>query len=218
METPSNSAPVVMVFLKAPRRGEVKTRLAATVGADEATDIYRIMAESQLRRIPAEFITEVHFAPIGSEAEMRVWLGNGPQYFPQSSGDLGARLAHAFHQRLSREESPVFAIGADCPTLNEETLRQAAAALMMFDVVLGPAKDGGYYLIGMRRPLPQLFADIPWSSACVLKATVERAKSAGLTWHLLPVMEDIDDEESLRRYIASALNARSASKPALIHV
>lgn len=210
MTLTNHERPVVMLFLKEPAKGLVKTRLAATIGVGEATAIYRTMAEQQLWRIPAEFETEVHYAPVEAGDAMRGWLGEGPRYIAQSAGDLGVRLNFAFDHGFSKGRPPIIAIGADCPDLDAETLREAAVSLDRCDVVLGPAVDGGYYLIGMRRPLPVLFADIPWSSPQVLETTLARAKLGGLTTHLLRELEDIDDEASLRRHLAKIAQGSGA--------
>jgi len=195
--------PVVLAILKAPRPGYVKTRLGRQVGFDPATRIYRAMAERQLRSVPESFRIEVHYAPRGAAAEMRAWLGANHHYCVQSGGDLGQRLARAFARAFCRGGKEVIAIGADCPGLDGDCLTEAARRLKRSDVVLGPAADGGYYLIGLRRPAPQLFEGIAWSSENVLKQTLERVTACGLSCELLSVKEDIDDLESLRRHVAS---------------
>jgi hypothetical protein len=188
-----------MAFLKAPRPGFVKTRLGRQIGDEQATRLYRAMAERQLKRVPAAFRIEVHYAPRGAAAEMREWLGPGFYYRAQSDGDLGRRLTRAFVQAFKRGAGAAIAIGADCPGLDGACLTEAAQRLGQTDVILGPAADGGYYLIGLRRPAPQLFADIAWSSEKVMRQTLARIKASGLSVHLLPVREDIDDRESLLR-------------------
>ncbi len=188
-------------MLKAPRPGTVKTRLGREVGHDQATRIYRLLAERQLRDVPGNFRIEVHYAPRGAGAGMRAWLGPHHHYCVQSGGDLGARLTHAFARGFRRGGTHLIAIGADCPGVDGACLTEAARRLRQTDVVLGPAADGGYYLIGLRRPAPQLFAGITWSSAAVWQQTLERIAACGLSHHVLPVKEDIDDLESLRRHL-----------------
>lgn len=192
---------MLLVFLKAPRPGFVKTRLAREVGAEEAARIYRTLAEGQLRRVPENFRVEVHYAPRGARAEMQAWLGTGLHYCIQPGGDLGRRLTHAFVRAFRRGAAAVIAIGADCPGLDGACLKEAIRRLGQADVVLGPASDGGYYLVALRRSAPEIFAGIAWGSKDVLQQTRQRAADGGLSCALLPVKEDIDDAVSLRRHL-----------------
>jgi len=194
------SFPVVVLMLKAPRLGTVKTRLAATIGPREAARIYRLLAERQLAAIPPEWKVEVHFAPAEARSEMRAWLGPRPLLFAQAEGDLGARLIHAIADTFARGAQASLVIGGDCPELDASTLHAAAAALRQAPIVLGPATDGGYYLIGLDQPRPALFADIPWSTERVLAATLEQAKSLNLITHLLSQKSDVDTFEDLRHH------------------
>ena len=206
---------LVMPFLKAPRLGTVKTRLGREIGMSEATVIYRQLAEQQLRRIPGEFRTEIRYAPRGVATEMRQWLGHGYRYRAQSGGDLGERMSSAFAQGFQRGHQPIIAIGADCPELDEASLRRAAGLLAESDVVLGPASDGGYYLIGLRRPEPRLFAGIEWSTSTVLATTQARIQECGLSCSLMEKKDDIDDLAALRRHLAkgSGCTTRQISVP-----
>mgnify|MGYP000517407170 CR=1 FL=1 len=192
--------PLILTFLKAPRPGAVKTRLGKQIGLTEAALIYRQLAEAQLSRIPADFRTEIHYAPRGSAGEMRTWLGAQRIYRVQSGGDLGARLNKAFTEGFRRGYRRIIAIGSDCPQLDEACLRRAVDNLNDTDVVLGPATDGGYYLIGLRRPAPRLFEGIEWSTSSVLAATRVRIHEGGLSSALLDEKDDIDDLASLQRH------------------
>ncbi len=197
---PSLSSPVVLVVVKAPRAGFVKTRLAAEVGAAEALRIYRLLVERQMAALPAGWAVEVHFAPGDGREEMRAWLGAGPAFHAQGEGDLGARLTLAVAGAFARGAGGVLVIGGDCPELDADTLRAAAAALETHGLVLGPANDGGYYLIGLARPLPLLFEAVPWSGPEVLAVTLRRAQEAGLTPALLTHKDDVDTLADWRRY------------------
>lgn len=198
MTTPSSN-PVLIAMLKAPRPGLVKTRLASALGSADAATIYRRLVEHQMRAIPDPWRIEIHFAPADAADEMRAWLGARAAYFPQTGEDLGARLAGAIAGAFTRGAPAVVVIGGDCPGLDRGTLLTAASELQNADVVLGPADDGGYYLIGLRCAQPQLFADVPWSTAGVLAATTARIRASALSCATLPVKEDVDDLASWRR-------------------
>ena len=208
------SAPVVLVFLKAPRPGFVKTRLAAEIGDAAATKLYRHLAERQVAAIPAKWRTEIHYAPRGARTTMTDWLGSRPSYRLQRDVDLGARLTAAFAQAFEHGAERVIAVGADCPDLDAAWLGTAAARLDKADIVIGPARDGGYYLIGLRRPTPAVFEGIPWGTSGVLQETLARVRDLDAEVALLAEKEDIDDGPSFRRYrqrqsrAAKALAAR----------
>jgi uncharacterized protein len=212
-ESASPEPALVLVFLKAPRLGSVKTRLAREVGSAEAVRIYRLLVERQMTAIPAEWRTEIRFSPDDAGTEMRVWLGDRFTYRPQGEGDLGARLARGFEDAFRHGAGRVIAIGGDCPELDAETLVGAAGHLDANDLVLGPARDGGYYLIGLRRPAPRIFAGIPWSTAAVLAATLARSAESGLRHALLAMKEDIDDLPGWRRH-----EARTAAQAASLAI
>ena len=185
------------VFLRAPRLGAVKTRLAAEIGARQALRLYRLMAGRTLAAArEAGLDVTVWFTPADAAAEMRYWLGDDWDLRPQRSGDLGTRLAAA------AEAVPPgrawLAVGGDCPRLDAALLREAVDALAQRPFVLGPSEDGGYYLIGGCAPLPLLFTDIPWSTSRVLDETRARLARAGVAWHELATLRDVDTADDAR--------------------
>jgi hypothetical protein len=200
-------------MLKAPRPGTVKTRLGAEIGFERATQIYRLLAERQMFAVPEGWRREIHFSPVAAEMEMRAWLGRGHDYFPQCEGDLGRRLGDAVAGAFGRGATSVVVVGGDCPDLDEGCLREAVAALRTSDVVLGPALDGGYYLIGLRRPALRLFSGIPWSTEKVLETTLARITEDHLSYVLLAPKEDIDDLAGLRRLIGEPDGSDFAKGP-----
>lgn len=205
-----------MVFLKAPRPNSVKSRLSPQLGDERTIDVYRGMVERQLRQIPTGWRVVIHFTPHDAGPEMRNWLGASYEYVPQSSGDLGTRLQNAFSAAFTAGEAVVMAIGGDCPELDCTTLLEAAGRMVRADLVLGPAEDGGYYLIALRRSAPELFKDIPWSTPHVLSLTLARAKILNLSRELLAPKEDIDDLPGYERYLARVANAYSGDKIAVV--
>jgi uncharacterized protein len=192
----------VLLFLKLPIQGQVKTRLAATLGAERATAIYRRLVERQLAALAplGPEAVELHYAPSGeaSAQALRAWLGGGRVLFAQAEGDLGERLASATAGAFARGARRVALIGTDCPALDAGRVREAWAALSGADAVYGPADDGGYYLLALGQPQPELFSKIPWSHPDTLKVSLERARAASLRIRLLATEHDVDDLESLR--------------------
>ena len=212
----SSSTPLVLVFLKAPRPGFAKTRLAADLGPERALDVYRALVGRQLRALPAGWPVEIHFTPADAEAEMRAWLGPSHAYIAQTDGDLGRRLRYAFAAAFDRGASRVIMIGGDCPDLDEETFHETALRLSRADVVLGPAADGGYYLLALRRPAPSLFANIPWGTSHVLGTTFARAGRLGLVRELLVPKHDVDDLAGYRRHLARVARDTSSDRLAIV--
>lgn len=194
----SAEAPMVLVFAKAPEPGRVKTRLAADLGEDKAARIYRQMGRQvvdQLRGGP--FRLRVCHTPPHAESEVREWLGDeGLDFTPQASGDLGRRMHRALETALS-EAPRACVVGTDAPDLDQVLVRNALALLADHDVVFGPARDGGYYLVGLRRPAPELFRHVPWSTDQVLEKSLEAAARAGLSVATLPMLSDVDRLEDL---------------------
>lgn len=195
----------VVIFARAPRLGTVKTRLAATLGHPEALRVYRWLAERTLGTVRSgeQWTWEVRFTPHDAGAEIEQWLGPVPAH-PQAEGDLGERMESAIGEALAAGATSVVVIGTDCPGLDDTLLRAAFHALRETDVVLGPASDGGYYLVGMRDAHRALFRGIPWSCAETLACTVAAARLAGLRVTLLEERHDIDTEPDWRSWCADA--------------
>jgi rSAM/selenodomain-associated transferase 1 len=192
---------VLLVFVKAAREGKVKTRLAAAVGDAAAAALYRAMAERVMEATaPAGgYQRLVCFDPPDAGEEIRAWLGDDEALLPQGEGGLGARMAGAFAEAFRRGASRVAIIGTDAPAVSRAHVEEALRGLDDHEVVLGPARDGGYYLLALDRPRPELFDGIPWSTAAVLAATTERAAAHGLRVRLLPPEGDVDTLEDVRR-------------------
>jgi rSAM/selenodomain-associated transferase 1 len=193
----------ICLILKAPREGTVKTRLARDVGPGRATAIYRALVEHQVRSIPPGWVAAIHFAPSDAEREMREWLKPllpaSARFVPQCAGDLGCRLANVVSIEFQRGAGRVFLIGGDCPGLSQDYLVDADRQLTETDIVVGPATDGGYVLLGLKTPHVALFEDIAWSTPAVLEQTLAAAGRLRLPLRLLPALEDIDDVASLER-------------------
>jgi rSAM/selenodomain-associated transferase 1 len=191
------------MMLKAPRPGLVKTRLARDLGNERATAIYRALVEHQAMAIPSSWQVGVYFTPADAVEEMQAWLRSYlpkvARFVPQSDGDLGQRLLSATNAELQRGASHIFLIGGDCPGISCHYLAQADEQLTECDLVIGPATDGGYVLLGLKSQCAALFENIAWSTQAVLDQTVAAARRQSLSVKLLPTLEDVDDAASLAR-------------------
>lgn len=188
----------VLLFAKAPRPGAVKTRLARDLGEAAAASVYRALGVRVAEAVSVAFPLTVWYEPPGAEAEMRAWLGDRHRYVPQPEGDLGERLRLGFATHFQGGGGPAIAIGADAPDVDAAVVAAAFARLERADVVLGPAVDGGYYLVGLARPTPALFAGVPWGTGGVLHETLAICRREGLRVARLPPLRDVDTIDDLR--------------------
>jgi rSAM/selenodomain-associated transferase 2/rSAM/selenodomain-associated transferase 1 len=195
------SAEHVIVFARYPEAGQAKTRLIPALGAEGAASLQEALTRTTIAgvRLLIERRAcdlEIRFA--GGDAErMRSLYGGEYCYVEQLGEGLGARLEQAVAAAFAAGVERLVVIGTDCPQLEPAVLIEALDQLMRTDVVLGPAEDGGYYLIGLRSPQPSLFAGIKWGTEHVLRQTLDRAASAGLTTHQLAPRPDVDYPEDL---------------------
>lgn len=195
----------VLVFVKAPVPGRVKTRLSPPFSPEQAAALYRAFAADSLAAAGAAMGARAVVAYERHEDWPEPsWLGEPvPEWFPQEGADLGRRLAAATGKAFVDGAERVVVVGSDAPHLPPAFIEEAFARLAAAPVVLGPARDGGYYLVGLREPAPSLFDDIPWSTEKVLEATLARAAELHWPVHLLDPLEDVDDAGSLARMLAA---------------
>ena len=191
----------LIVFTRYPEPGITKTRLIPVLGKAGAANLHRLMAQRTIARALSlqksrRLSVEIHHTG-GSQQQMEDWLGTDLIYQNQIDGDLGARMAAAFQNSFDSGVDKVAIIGTDCPDLKAEILAQAFDELSDRDLVLGPAKDGGYYLIGLRRSIPELFDGINWGTSEVFASTRAIAQNLGLNIAVLPILADIDRPEDL---------------------
>jgi rSAM/selenodomain-associated transferase 1 len=190
----------LIVFVKRPRPGEVKTRLASEIGAADAAVLYQAMAEHVLRATAPRdggYERVVEYSPADAGDDIQRWLP-AERCAPQAAGDLGRRMAQAFASAFAEGMPRVVLIGTDAPALAREHVEQAFDALRDADLVLGPAPDGGYCLVGLAALRPELFEGIAWSTPTVCAATLERARAAGLRHRLLSPLRDVDTLADVR--------------------
>ncbi len=196
----------LIVFTRFPEAGTTKTRLIPSLGAEGAADLQRKMTEHILARVSIGCITpgtdiEIRYAG-GNVKRMQNWLGPRYTYHPQGRGDLGCRMSSAFEDAFRSGADQVVLIGTDIPDITATTLKTAFDTLGHADLALGPAKDGGYYLIGLNHEVfagaRMLFAGIKWGAASVLADTLKIADASGLSTRLLEALTDVDDPQDLQ--------------------
>ncbi|MBW4582637.1 MAG: TIGR04282 family arsenosugar biosynthesis glycosyltransferase [Tildeniella nuda ZEHNDER 1965/U140] len=191
----------LIIFTRYPEAGKAKTRLIPALGAEAAAELHRQMTEytlAQVKRLQQSLslTVEIWFAG-GDRIQMQTWLGSDLSYQPQPEGDLGDRMAQAFQTAFDNGVKAAIIIGTDCPELTDVLLTEAFQALQQTDLVLGPATDGGYYLIGLRRSVPELFKTIAWSTDRVFQQTVDIASNLNLSLATLPALTDVDRPDDL---------------------
>lgn len=191
----------LLLLVKYPERGKVKTRLAEDTGATIATDLYEnfvLDILATLRKSRLKII--VCFHPTSAFRRFQRWLGTGYEYMPQRGADHGDRLLNSFVDAFPRGFENAIAIASDVPDLPENILLEASRALQSYDAVIGPSPDGGYYIIGFKRVsfLPGAFHGIEWSTDLVLKQTISKISEGGCSCYYLPSWADIDTICELR--------------------
>lgn len=205
------------IMAKVPIPGQVKTRLCPPLTPDQAAGLARCFLQDRVEQIAGIEAAEpiVAFTPAEGADELRRLLPGPVRLVPQNGADLGARLDRVLTDLLGDGSPGAIAVDADSPSLPTAFLRQACAHLLdgTAEVVLGPCEDGGYYLVGLRAPAPELFRAMPWSTPAVLGETLARIGRLGRRLALLPPWFDVDRGEDLARLRAGAAAAPSAARP-----
>ena len=190
----------LVVFTRYPEPGRVKPRLIPELGEDGAAGLHQALTAHTLRwaaaLLSSEVEVEIRFEG-RSEAAMRACYGTRWRYVAQGRGDYGQRMARAFTQAFERGAEAVVAVGTDCPELDHGAVMAAFNALKSYQLVLGPSSDGGYYLIGLRQPVPSLFEEVAWGTHSVLSQTLSRATDAGLSCKTLKQLRNVDGADDL---------------------
>jgi rSAM/selenodomain-associated transferase 1 len=192
---------IVILFIKAPVRGQVKSRLAAAIGEELALELYRRFILDIIDTVNASNnLLRICYSPPDAGNAIADWPGQGYPAMPQQGDDLGVRMENAFCRIFSEGAASAVLIGSDIPDLPVAIIRDAFDALTRSDAVIGPASDGGYYLIGFNRDafLPSLFHGIPWSTDRVFSETMKSFKETSLRVWVLQEWSDVDTIEDLR--------------------
>lgn len=189
----------LLVFIKNPRSGRVKTRLARTLGDAEALRIYRFLLEKTRRAALA--VAAERWLLYSDEIETDdEWPDSDFTKLVQEGAGLGERMARSFQRAFAAGASKAVIIGSDCPELTDDGIAEAFARLDAADFVLGPTTDGGYYLLGMKQPELSVFQGVAWSTPAVLEQTLAIIRALGRSPALLPTLPDIDTEDDWRAY------------------
>jgi rSAM/selenodomain-associated transferase 1 len=188
---------LLIVFTKNAQLGKVKTRLAAAIGDDEALHAHKLLVEKTTIQLSSILSDKVVYYSDHIEDD-DLFSTNGYHQHVQFGEDLGQRMQHAFSAEFTKGYTSIVMIGTDCPDLEEENITEAFELLKSNELVLGPAHDGGYYLIGLSSPKEELFSGIEWSTSSVFKKTIEIAKIAQMSVGILPTKRDIDTFDDLK--------------------
>lgn len=194
----------IILFTRFPQPGKVKTRMIDRLGPQGAAQLHRKMTEQVIYQIQPALQTrkiqlQVYYNG-GSHQDMAAWLGRNCTFCIQQGRDLGQRMEHAFAQTVQQGAERILLIGSDCPDITADIITSGLEKLNSHDLVLGPAADGGYYLIGLHAAGNKnaiLFNSINWGTDQVLEQTLTQAKKGGLSYTLLPQLHDIDRPEDL---------------------
>mgnify|MGYP002641374543 FL=1 len=185
---------LLIVFVKNIKLGKVKTRLAKTIGDDAAFEVYKkLVAITEKATANVEVDKRIYFSDVIIESK---WEGV-PTYV-QEGADLGERMQNAFNAAFADGYAKVILIGSDLPDMKEEILEEAFLSLEKSEVVLGPAEDGGYYLLGMQKDYNFIFEAMPWSKSNLLQITKAKLDAHQVGYSLLKTLNDIDNEDDLK--------------------
>ena len=199
----------LIVYAKQPSPGYAKTRLGAAIGSQQAAGVYaRLLYAYLLQLLQANLTDTAVELSVASPSDVPYFAAAFPEFTvrPQVEGDLGQRMAASFEQAFAAGADLVVLTGSDIPGLDSQTLRAAFCALKAAPVVVGPASDGGYYLIGMRAPGAPLFKGVTWSSKHTLAQTEALAQAQGLAISYLPEQNDLDTQEEFEHWHKSLTN------------
>lgn len=194
-----NQPNLLIVFIKNPEKGKVKTRLAKTIGDEKALQVYMSLLRITFDAIRNVNCNKAIFSTGFGQNSVQIG-DHGYLKFVQWGNGLGEKMSNAFQTGFIANYKKVLVIGSDCPEISNAIIVDAFRLLDENEVVIGPAADGGYYLIGMKKTHPGLFTNKNWSTDSVLAETIADLKKTGLTYKLLPVLSDVDEEDDLKKF------------------
>lgn len=187
---------LLIIFYRNPELGKVKTRLAKTLGNEKALAIY-LHLSSHTRAITENLLVDkaIYYSNFVDTED--AWPNSAFQKKVQTGNDLGEKMQNAFATEFNNGYEKIVIIGTDCFELTTEIIQQGFDSIQRYDAVIGPAKDGGYYLLGMKKLIAELFIDKTWSSDTVAADTIQNFKDLGFSFAQLPILTDVDEEKDL---------------------
>lgn len=194
-----NNQNLLIVFAKNPEIGKVKTRLAKTIGNEKALHIYNILLSHTLIQcgMLKNCIVHIYYSDNLTNINKNDFLGNR---FLQEGNSLGERMKNAFEKSFKNHFRKIVLIGSDCPEIEAKHIEQAFAVLDKKQTVFGPAKDGGYYLIGMQKFFEQIFENMPWSTNLLMKKTRNVLENKKISYKMLAMLSDVDTIEDAKQF------------------
>jgi len=203
--TPEKKDTAIIIFTKFPVEGKVKTRLAKNMGNKFAVSLYKVCAEHTFKELVKVKETGSELFLFCSEEneieQVMKWVGKDFNYNSQQGNDLGLKMYNAFDTVFKRGYKKVIIIGTDTPDVSMNIVQSAISVLDNYNVVIGPANDGGYYLLGFKLKLIDLFSGIEWSSSSVFDDTIEKLKNSKINYFMLDELIDIDTLEDLQNWL-----------------
>jgi len=195
----------IIIFTRYPIEGKVKTRLASTIGNHHAKEFYKMISEIIINdtKLIRNSYKYVFYSDEAEKEMVKKWLGRSFLYSHQEGKELGERMTNAFRKVFSHGAKKAIIIGTDIPDLSSQIIKEAIRKLDKTDLVIGPSKDGGYYLLGMKKYLPALFKNIEYGTNSVFAETIAKAEKLNLTYSTLELLQDIDTEEDLINWLKS---------------
>jgi rSAM/selenodomain-associated transferase 1 len=194
----NSSSAALIIFIRNPELGKVKTRLAKSVGNEKALAIYKsLLAHTRSTVLQVDVNRLLFYADKLNHDD--AWSSADFIKFVQVDEDLGGRMHRAFVTALENNLKAVI-VGSDLPQINAQIIQEAFQKLDEYPYVIGPAVDGGYYLLGMKQPSPELFEDMEWSTPLVFEQTIRKIKKMGKLWYELPKISDVDYLEDWQKY------------------
>ena len=193
-----DSTTCLILFVRDPVLGKVKTRLAVSIGDEQALRVYKLLL-NHTRTITVGLNCTKYVYYADSVISVDLWDKGNFIKAVQSGNDLGERMLHAFQSAFDDGYKKVVIIGSDCFQLSTELIISAFDVLNHYDAVIGPAEDGGYYLLGLKKLVPAIFKDKTWSTNSVCRDTIKDIESMNLSFKLLPILNDVDEAADLER-------------------
>jgi len=211
----------IILFVRFPERGLVKTRLAEDIGEENVWILYKYFVLDLLKTVSrGKCVLKICYSPPEAGEGMKDWLGRGHSYMPQHGRDLGEKMRNAMEEVFGQGCSEAMLIGSDIPDLPHALLRESAYAFARHDAVIGPSHDGGYYLIGFRKEtfFPEIFEGIDWSTERVFAKTMEIFTDSQYNVHILPLWQDVDRLADLKSLYERNINTPFAGSRTMTYL